>query len=247
VEYPAGKKLLPAVGMTFANTQVEVSFPTNVEEQFKKVKTHASEVEKVREEQAKQKTHQLRADQLQPYTNTDGARVVLSTNGNLYCGRYFGPAKLPGTDGHCGPTSGPQCTGCKSIQAHVQKLQQALQERQKLEHPTLLPVTVKNPHHPHDLKLYGMVYQGKYGCDVCKQPGAGTAYHCDGCGWDSHVHCSFNLPTTVKDYRHAHVLSLVPVANFKSYGCDVCKNPILDYVFDCRSCNWGAHMYCVAQ
>jgi hypothetical protein len=29
----------------------------------------------------------------------------------LYCGRYVG--NLPGSDGRCGPTNGPNCPDCK--------------------------------------------------------------------------------------------------------------------------------------
>ena len=35
---------------------------------------------------------------------------------NLYCGRRLGRAVIPGSDGRCGPTDGPQCKSCKRFQ-----------------------------------------------------------------------------------------------------------------------------------
>ena len=34
-----------------------------------------------------------------------------------YCGRVIGRERLPGSDGQCGPTNGPQCEECKAHQA----------------------------------------------------------------------------------------------------------------------------------
>jgi hypothetical protein len=34
--------------------------------------------------------------------------------GTLYCGRVLGKAAIPGSDGRCGPTNGPQCPDCKA-------------------------------------------------------------------------------------------------------------------------------------
>ena len=31
-----------------------------------------------------------------------------------YCGRQLGVDAIPGSDGRCGPTNGPQCADCKS-------------------------------------------------------------------------------------------------------------------------------------
>merc|ERR1712217_364185 len=52
-------------------------------------------------------------------TNDEGAKVTLSSydNTTYYCGRYIG--NLPGSDGNCGPTDGPQCPSCKRYQQKV--------------------------------------------------------------------------------------------------------------------------------
>ena len=39
----------------------------------------------------------------------DGSRTY-------YCGRRLGRAAIPGSDGQCGPTAGPQCEDCRAAQ-----------------------------------------------------------------------------------------------------------------------------------
>lgn len=46
--------------------------------------------------------------------NDEGARLALGRDGKTYyCGRYIGIRALKGSDGQCGPTSGPQCLSCR--------------------------------------------------------------------------------------------------------------------------------------
>ena len=35
----------------------------------------------------------------------------------FYCGRHLGRDAIPGSDGRCGPTNGPQCESCKRLQS----------------------------------------------------------------------------------------------------------------------------------
>lgn len=35
-------------------------------------------------------------------------------SGRFYCGRRLGKERIPGSDGQCGPNSGPQCEDCKT-------------------------------------------------------------------------------------------------------------------------------------
>jgi len=35
-------------------------------------------------------------------------------SGRLYCGRWLGVKAIPGSDGQCGPTNGPQCADCQN-------------------------------------------------------------------------------------------------------------------------------------
>lgn len=66
-------------------------------------------------------------------TNDDGVLVELGGrycciwNGSrtYYCGRILGTGVIPGSDGQCGPTAGPQCPSCKRYQ-EVQDGGQAL-------------------------------------------------------------------------------------------------------------------------
>jgi hypothetical protein len=56
--------------------------------------------------------------------NDEGARIHLSREslyaGLWYCGRRLGTdprlGGIPGTDGQCGPTNGPQCQSCRRFQ-----------------------------------------------------------------------------------------------------------------------------------
>ena len=41
--------------------------------------------------------------------NDEGFQI----RGVMYCGRLLGEKAVPGKDGQCGPSSGPQCASCK--------------------------------------------------------------------------------------------------------------------------------------
>jgi len=64
--------------------------------------------------------HQPRLHTLQPNSNIAGARICLGEDGKFYCGRFIGNS-LAGSDGYCGPTSGPQCSPCIVLQEQLQK------------------------------------------------------------------------------------------------------------------------------
>eukprot|EP00565_Helicotheca_tamesis_P002605 CAMPEP_0185726204 /NCGR_PEP_ID=MMETSP1171-20130828/2259_1 /TAXON_ID=374046 /ORGANISM="Helicotheca tamensis, Strain CCMP826" /LENGTH=253 /DNA_ID=CAMNT_0028394517 /DNA_START=359 /DNA_END=1120 /DNA_ORIENTATION=- len=40
------------------------------------------------------------------------------SRGLMYCGRYLGERAIPGSDGWCGPTDGPQCADCQAGPIH---------------------------------------------------------------------------------------------------------------------------------
>jgi len=55
--------------------------------------------------------------------NDEGAPVKCGTSSGwgdftdrFYCGRHLGPDAIPGSDGGCGPSAGPQCASCKRFQ-----------------------------------------------------------------------------------------------------------------------------------
>lgn len=49
--------------------------------------------------------------------NTEYCVMKAGRDGTLYCGRFLGKTAIPGSDGRCGPTNGPQCQSCKDSQA----------------------------------------------------------------------------------------------------------------------------------
>jgi hypothetical protein len=60
-------------------------------------------------------------------TNDDGATVSQGSDSRyshlFYCGRRLGRDAIPGSDGQCGPTNGPQCASCKRFQAALPKVE----------------------------------------------------------------------------------------------------------------------------
>jgi Tfp pilus assembly protein PilX len=52
--------------------------------------------------------------------NDDGALVHFGDEWSafLYCGRQLGRVTIPGSDGQCGPSNGPQCRSCNSLQTN---------------------------------------------------------------------------------------------------------------------------------
>lgn len=82
--------------------------------------------------------------------NDEGAAVCLGDSssahvpggdgtGKFYCGRHLGRDAIPGSDGQCGPSGGPQCNSCKRfhIQAGEILPKQAKQSKQ--------PTTTQGP------------------------------------------------------------------------------------------------------
>jgi len=60
--------------------------------------------------------YQDRVNQLSNETKNGDGVIIRMTNGNFYCGRWFGKLNLIGSDGHCGPNDGPQCNTCRNYQ-----------------------------------------------------------------------------------------------------------------------------------
>ena len=58
---------------------------------------------------------------VEPHSNDEGAPVVRGRQwtSHYYCGRMLGREAIPGSDGRCGPSDGPQCASCKRLQAAV--------------------------------------------------------------------------------------------------------------------------------
>jgi len=88
--------------------------------------------------------HQPQKSKLQNIKNSNGHKVCLGELNRFYCGKYFGTASLPGSDGYCGPTNGPQCSSCASCQIQQlenlrqiqqQQLKQALQHQEQHKEP----------------------------------------------------------------------------------------------------------------
>ena len=55
-----------------------------------------------------------------PSVNDEGARVATGCDADCahlwYCGRRLGRSAIPGSDGCCGPSNGPQCGSCLRFQ-----------------------------------------------------------------------------------------------------------------------------------
>lgn len=47
----------------------------------------------------------------------------------MYCGRSLGSGEIPGSDGQCGPTNGPQCADCQAGPVLMSALQKSVQPK----------------------------------------------------------------------------------------------------------------------
>ncbi|CAG9332397.1 unnamed protein product [Blepharisma stoltei] len=48
--------------------------------------------------------------------NSNGMNAKVLNNGRIYCGTMFS-ARVPFSDGYCGPSNGPNCKWCKALEA----------------------------------------------------------------------------------------------------------------------------------
>lgn len=57
--------------------------------------------------------------QEEPPENDEGCKLFRGSGSDLdrwYCSRVLGEEAIPGSDGRCGPNSGPQCASCTRFQ-----------------------------------------------------------------------------------------------------------------------------------
>lgn len=62
------------------------------------------------------------------HTNDEGAKVAPGRDAScchlFYCGRHIGARQLPGSDGFCGPSNGPQCQSCTRYSDSIARYRQ---------------------------------------------------------------------------------------------------------------------------
>ena len=91
------------------------------------------------------------------------------TADNYYCSRRLGVTVIPGSDGQCGPSNGPQCPDCKGFTRGADP-------------------AIRSRRHGHPLSLVGDSRRRSAYCDVCRASGS-CAYFCDACNWDICYSC----------------------------------------------------------
>lgn len=88
-----------------------------------------------------------------------------------YCARIIGVARLPGSDGQCGPNNGPQCLECVAHQASLMSVSERVCRSMPVYH-----------HHLSDAVRYSVAQ-----CDAskrCEGRVVGTTIaRCRGCHW----------------------------------------------------------------
>ena len=90
--------------------------------------------------------------------------------GTLYCGRRLGVAAIPGSDGQCGPSNGPQCASCKRAAPRAA--------------------------HAHPLVKGARPGASTPRCDVCRARGAGGGFFtCVACNYDECEGCFRSGPS----------------------------------------------------
>ena len=85
----------------------------------------------------------------QPLRNEDGYPMTWGIGtrcqDTLYCGRFLGQDAIPGSDGYCGPTNGPQCQACKVFQPKDESQVKALRTADSLGIELICDSDLKNP------------------------------------------------------------------------------------------------------
>nr|GEW61998.1 zinc finger, PHD-type, conserved site [Tanacetum cinerariifolium]GEX50599.1 zinc finger, PHD-type, conserved site [Tanacetum cinerariifolium] len=98
-------------------------------------------------------------------------------------------------------------------------------------------------------KLTELNDETPYRCDGCKIVGNGTRFSCVSCQFDLHVYCAKCPTMLTSTTNHPHTMSLVvykPKPN-QIEPCQICRNPILGLVYECKSCSFLVHPLCVSR
>lgn len=99
--------------------------------------------------------------------------------------------------------------------------------------------------HQHPLILNGG-HKGEVDCVGCSRSVSGLAYSCNHCNYFLHEWCAM-LPRNIKHPLHPyHTLSLLEREPPNCFGCEACKSPCDDFIYNCRVCSFSLHLECAS-
>lgn len=98
-------------------------------------------------------------------------------------------------------------------------------------------------HSEHALRFeYGSY--STYQCNGCRELGSGLRYHCRPCKFDMHESCA-RAPKSTSHFIHPqHLLVFKEKPASPRIVCDVCREKIEGFVYECRGCNIDLHPSC---
>lgn len=96
-------------------------------------------------------------------------------------------------------------------------------------------------HKEHPLRF---VYSSSYTCDGCGEAGYGFRYQCSLCNFDLHESCA-RAPKSKRHSCHPqHLLKFREKPFSPNIVCDVCREKISGFSYECRGCDIDVHPSC---
>ena len=101
-----------------------------------------------------------------------------------------------------------------------------------------------HPIHPkHRLKLE--YTETPFYCDGCKEAGIGLKYRCQACDLDLHKACALaQAVITHPFYKKCYFQFCYRPPGHILRLCDVCRNEVKGFVYNCKSCDFDLHPCC---
>lgn len=96
-------------------------------------------------------------------------------------------------------------------------------------------------HREHALRFE---YGDSYTCDGCREEGYGFRYRCRPCDFDMHESCARAPQSTRHFIDTQHDLVFKEKPGLAHVECDVCREKIEGFVYECRGCNIDLHPSC---
>ncbi|KAG2326083.1 hypothetical protein Bca4012_035137 [Brassica carinata] len=148
------------------------------------------------------------------------------------------------------------CSGCE-LELIGQAFKCTKSECDYLLHKSCFDLPSETNHKSHQNHPLTLLYsppddESVYTCDACDQYGSGFTYHCSICKYSLHIGCA-SLPEAIDREDHEHPLTLLYCTPCKgredtTYICSACEETVLEdlWVYCCRECDYGTHVYACA-
>ncbi|KAH7366281.1 hypothetical protein KP509_18G071100 [Ceratopteris richardii] len=85
---------------------------------------------------------------------------------------------------------------------------------------------------------------GFFICDLCREKGSGSVFHCSACHFDLHPSCIATSEQISHFSHYNHALHIENLDTNKVHTCDVCGDPAFPTVYHCDDCEFDMHPHC---